>query len=218
MTSILLMILINCCNCQIIINEEFFFNNLKIKNEKIYNGKYNCLNETINLSDNNKIKKHYLKRFLLYDFKIENHNDFDYINLNKDLDIEIFLLNSKNKTIKSNKIKLNLLRDTNCIDDINRINYYNGNSYKLTKNCFFIKKNDMYTECQFMDITDIKSENLKLKVNFLDQIIFIDTKINNIKYLSKYSLLQQILIIILFPIIFLILILIPYFFNNSIFK
>ena len=208
-------------------NEEFFLNNLKIKNEKIYDEKSDCLNE-INLNSDNdinnnnsgEIKKQHLKRFLLYDFKIENHNDFDYINLNKNLDVEIFLLNSKNKTIRSNKIKLTSLRDTNCIDDINRINYYDANSYKLTKNCFFIKKsNNMYNnECQFMDITDIKSENLKLKVNFLDQIFFIDIKINDIKYLSKYNLLEQILITITFPFTFLILILIPYFFNNFIFK
>ena len=208
----------------ILFDIDYFKNSLKIKNEEIYNGKYSCIDNvdndfSINNNNNNNTTENNLKRFLIYDFKINNNNSNmkDYINSKQNVKIDIHILNELNETIKSNIVDLHLIRDSNCINGIDDISYYNRKYYRLGYQCYYIKKNDMYTECQFLDITDIKMENIKLNIKFIDQNFTINIKLSKIERYSHYTTLESILIVIFFPFVTLTIILISYVFNNLLF-
>ena len=206
-------------NDDILFDVEYFKNSLKIKNEEIYDHKYSCI-DTIDNDFNSKFNAtshNNLKRFLIYDFKIDNSNNNSYINSNQNISIDIHILNHLNETMKSNIINLNLIRDINCINGIDDVKYYNRKYYRLSNGCSYIKKNDMYTECQFLDITDIKMESIKLNIKFINQNYIVNVKLSEIERYSHFSLLEDILIVVFFPTITLALILISYISNNLLF-
>ena len=205
----------------ILFDIDYFKNSLKIKNEEIYDNKYSCIDTFDNdfKGKLNNTNQNNLKRFLIYDFKINNNNNNkkNYKNSEQNMKIDVHILNHLNETMKSNIVNLNLIRDINCVNGIDDIKYYNRKYYRLSNGCYYIKKNDMYTECQFLDITDIKMEKIKLNIKFINQNFIIDIKLSEIERYSHFSIIEDIIIVVFFPTVTLTLILISYIFNNLLF-
>jgi len=185
---------------KLIIDNNHFIDSLNIRYEYVYKDKYNCINtnETI------------LKKLLYYDLKLIN-NGTKTIKINNEK-IKLILKDNDDIKIKNSVVNLNYARDSWCYN-INNMKIFNIMNKQISPKCWFIKTKDIYSECQFIDVTDIDQTKVNITLNYNNEITEHTIDIEELPRYSNRSWFEKILIIILIPLITISLIILNYVFT-----